>query len=115
MAVRIVVFDVGETLINEERMWGFWADHLGVTRLRFFAVLERGEHHRRVSSWWRLDSTLTLRGADWRHMVKPIVSTPATFIPMRYRRWKLCKPPDSASPSPVTSPRAPKRHCASAD
>ena len=52
MAIACIVFDVGETLINEERMWGFWADRLGVTRLRFFAamgaVLDRGQHHRQA-------------------------------------------------------------------
>jgi HAD superfamily hydrolase (TIGR01549 family) len=43
---------VGETLVDETRQWGAWADWLGVTRLTFFAalgaVIERGEHHRRV-------------------------------------------------------------------
>ncbi len=52
MAIRAVFFDVGETLVNEEASWGAWADFLGVTRLTFFAclgaVIERGEHHRRV-------------------------------------------------------------------
>src|SRR6266446_6422224 len=32
MAIRLVVFDVGETLIDESRMWGEWADWLGVPR-----------------------------------------------------------------------------------
>ncbi len=39
MAIRLVVFDVGETLVDETRMWGEWADWLGVTRLAFFAAL----------------------------------------------------------------------------
>jgi HAD superfamily hydrolase (TIGR01549 family) len=39
VAVRLVVFDVGETLVDESRMWGDWADWLGVTRLTFFAAL----------------------------------------------------------------------------
>ncbi len=50
--IRAVVFDVGETLIDETRHWGEWADWLGVPRLTFFAILgvviERGEHHRAV-------------------------------------------------------------------
>jgi FMN phosphatase YigB (HAD superfamily) len=50
--VSVVVFDVGETLINEERHWGEWGDHLGLTQFAFFAamgaVIARGEHHRRV-------------------------------------------------------------------
>jgi FMN phosphatase YigB (HAD superfamily) len=47
-----VVFDVGETLVDETRHWGEWADWLAVPRLTFFAalgiVIERRWHHRRV-------------------------------------------------------------------
>lgn len=47
--VRAVVFDVGETLVDETRPWGAWADHLGVPRLTFFATLGAaiadGRHH----------------------------------------------------------------------
>ncbi|HEY3243699.1 MAG TPA: HAD family hydrolase [Phycisphaerae bacterium] len=50
--IRAVFFDVGETLVDETRAWGAWADWLGVPRLTLFAVLgaviERGEHHRRA-------------------------------------------------------------------
>jgi FMN phosphatase YigB (HAD superfamily) len=50
--VQAVVFDVGETLADETRAWGVWADHLGVPRLTFFAalgaVIESGGHHRDV-------------------------------------------------------------------
>jgi HAD superfamily hydrolase (TIGR01549 family) len=52
MAIRLVVFDVGETLVDESRMWGEWADWLGVTRLTFFAalgaVIAAKQHHREV-------------------------------------------------------------------
>src|SRR6266498_5194996 len=52
MAIKVVFFDVGETLVDETRQWGGWADWLGVPRLTFFAalgaVIERGQHHRRV-------------------------------------------------------------------
>jgi len=50
MTVEAVVFDVGETLVDETRVWSEWADHLGVPRLTFMAALgafiARGEHHR---------------------------------------------------------------------
>jgi len=50
--VTTVVFDVGETLVDESRLWRLWADRLGVPNHVLFAVLgatiERGEHHRRV-------------------------------------------------------------------
>jgi HAD superfamily hydrolase (TIGR01549 family) len=52
MAIQTVFFDVGETLVDETRQWGSWADRLGIPHLTFFGVLggliERGEHHRRV-------------------------------------------------------------------
>lgn len=34
-----LVFDLGETLVDETENWGRWADYLGVPRLTFFAVL----------------------------------------------------------------------------
>jgi HAD superfamily hydrolase (TIGR01509 family) len=52
VTIRAVVLDVGETLVDETRAWGAWADHLGIPRLTFFAalgaVIARGEHHRAV-------------------------------------------------------------------
>ena len=51
-AVRAVVFDVGETLVDETRAWAVLADQAGVTRLTLFAALgaliERGRDHREV-------------------------------------------------------------------
>jgi FMN phosphatase YigB (HAD superfamily) len=50
--IEAAVFDVGETLIDETRHWGEWADWIGTPRLTFFAALgiaiERGWHHRRA-------------------------------------------------------------------
>jgi FMN phosphatase YigB (HAD superfamily) len=47
--IRAVVFDVGETLVDETRIWADWADWLGIPRLTFMAVLgaliERGGDH----------------------------------------------------------------------
>jgi HAD superfamily hydrolase (TIGR01549 family) len=37
--VRAVVFDVGETLIDETRIWTRWADRLGVPALTFLGIL----------------------------------------------------------------------------
>ncbi len=50
MGLEAVVFDVGETLVDETRMWSIWADHLGVPRLTFFSALgasiaDRSHHH----------------------------------------------------------------------
>jgi len=50
--ITTVVFDAGETLVDESRVWRLWAERLEVPAHVLFAVLgaaiERGEHHRRV-------------------------------------------------------------------
>ncbi len=57
--VRAVVFDVGETLIDESRVWGRWADWMGVSRLTFFTVLgatiARGQSQRHAFAQIRSD------------------------------------------------------------
>lgn len=49
-APSVIVFDIGEVLIDETRVWSVWADILGVTPLTFAAVLGaaivQGEDHR---------------------------------------------------------------------
>lgn len=49
---RWVCLDVGETLIDETRVWSIWADELGIPRLTFLAalgaVIARGGQHRDV-------------------------------------------------------------------
>jgi FMN phosphatase YigB (HAD superfamily) len=52
MGDRWVALDVGETLVDETRIWSVWADELGVPRLTFMAalgaVIARGGEHRDV-------------------------------------------------------------------
>lgn len=52
MAVAAVFFDVGETIIDETRLWDGWAAYLGVSATAFRAALEEtiaaGEHHRQA-------------------------------------------------------------------
>ena len=38
MTLQAVVFDVGETIVDETRAWSAWADWLGIPRLTFLAV-----------------------------------------------------------------------------
>ncbi len=58
---RWVCLDVGETLIDETRVWSVWADALGIPRLTFMAALgaaiARGGEHRDVFA--------TFGVADW--------------------------------------------------
>jgi FMN phosphatase YigB (HAD superfamily) len=55
--VRAVWFDVGETLIDESREYGSWADWLGVPRHTFSsvfgAVIARGGDYRDVFQYFR--------------------------------------------------------------
>jgi len=57
------VLDVGETLIDETRIWSVWADELGVPRLTFMAALgaaiARGGEYR--------DTFDILGFPNWRH------------------------------------------------
>ncbi len=78
MPTRAVVFDVGETLVDESRHWGDWADWLGVTRFTLFgalgAVIARGGHHhevfRMVSPGFDLEAANRERhAAGWRYQL----------------------------------------------
>jgi HAD superfamily hydrolase (TIGR01549 family) len=57
LSVRAVVFDVGETLIDETTEYGTWADWLGVPRhtfsAMFGAVIARGEDYRQTFQHFR--------------------------------------------------------------
>ena len=56
---RWVALDVGETLIDETRVWSVWADELGIPRLTFMAalgaVIARGGDHRDVFRVFQVD------------------------------------------------------------
>ncbi len=78
--ITTVVFDVGETLVDETRAWGEWADWMGVPRFTFFAVfgaaIARGWHHRRV--FREIDPTFDFdaatrdrEAAGWRYGFEP--------------------------------------------
>ena len=70
--IRVAAFDVGETLIDETRIWSRWADRLGVTRLSFLGVLgamaAAGRPHREAFEVFRpgidLDAELAAWAAD---------------------------------------------------
>lgn len=52
MPIKVVFFDVGETLVDETRQKTIWADWLGVPLFTFMgllgAAIERGEDHQQV-------------------------------------------------------------------
>jgi HAD superfamily hydrolase (TIGR01549 family) len=65
-----VAFDIGETLIDETRIWARWADRLGVPRLTFMGVLggvaAQGRSHREVFETFRPGFNLTEELERWR-------------------------------------------------
>src|SRR5258708_39049080 len=62
--IRMVVFEVGETLVDETRHWSEWAEWLRIPKFTFFAsfgiVIASGRHHREV---FRLLANLDFRQA----------------------------------------------------
>ena len=65
---RWVCLDVGETLIDETRIWSAWADELGIPRLTFMAalgaVLARGGDYRDVFGVFEV--------TDWRARIPAV-------------------------------------------
>lgn len=63
MAIRSVFFDVGETIVDESREYGTWADWLGVPRHTFSAVfgavIARGLDYRETFQVFRPGFNLT--------------------------------------------------------
>jgi FMN phosphatase YigB (HAD superfamily) len=78
--IRMICFDVGETLVDETRHWGEWADWIGVPRLTFFAalgmVIAQGRHHRDVFKLFRPEfdhakETAVRTAQGWRYRFEP--------------------------------------------
>jgi FMN phosphatase YigB (HAD superfamily) len=68
MAVTAVVFDVGETLVDETRNWEAAADACGVPRFTLMALvgfaIARGEPPRKVKEWLEIDPPRHAFGHD---------------------------------------------------
>jgi HAD superfamily hydrolase (TIGR01662 family) len=62
--IKAVVFDVGETLVDETREYGTWADWLGIPRHTFSAVfgavIAQGMDYREVFQFFRPGFSLNL-------------------------------------------------------
>ena len=83
--VTTVVFDVGETLVNESRLWRLWADWLAVPEHVLFAavgaVIERGDHHRSVFEIVRPGLDIEATRRERRAAGVPDVFEPRDFYP----------------------------------
>ncbi len=78
--VKLVVFDVGETLVDETRHWSEWADWLGVPRFTFMAtlgfVIGTGRSHRDVfplvSGYTASEATACRIAEGWRYEIREV-------------------------------------------
>jgi len=74
---RWICLDVGETLIDETRIWSTWADELGVPRLTFMAAfgtaVARGGEHQDVFS--------IVGRTDWREHLPRVMEQIGAFRP----------------------------------
>ena len=76
-STRWVCLDVGETLIDETRIWSIWADELRIPRLTLFAaigaVVAREGEHRDIFQIFGID--------DWRARVAAVEASYGGFQP----------------------------------
>ena len=83
--IEAVVFDVGETLVDETRIWSAWADHLGIPRLTFMAAfgafVARGEHHRQPIALFRPDLDMDAELARFREAGESVPFGEADLYP----------------------------------
>ena len=58
--IEAVVFDIGETLVDETRHWAAVAHYAGIPELTLMGVLggliERREHHRSIFGYLQIES-----------------------------------------------------------
>lgn len=70
LVISTVAFDIGETLIDETRIWSRWADRLGVPRLTFMGVLgglaARGRSHLELFEFFSPGFDLLKELGKWR-------------------------------------------------
>ena len=75
--MKAVVFDVGETIVDETRIWSAWADHLGIPRLTLFAalgaVIARDDHYRGVFELFRPDIDVAAEAARMTAAGRPTI------------------------------------------
>ena len=101
MAIRAVCFDVGETLVDETRLWNGWANYLGVSSRVFYSALEelieRNQHHQtifeRFQPGFDLEDARLERAAHGDHDIFNISDLYADALPclnlLRERGYKV--------------------------
>ncbi len=101
-------FDVGETIVDETREYGTWADWLGVLRHTFSAVfgavIARGGDYRDTFQYFQPGFDLGPSGSAERRPANPRPSLRRTSTPIRAHAWASCSGWGCGSAWPVTRP-----------
>jgi len=94
MTVVSVVFDVGETLLDDSREFGAWADWLGVPRHTFSAVLgavaAAGRNNAETFQYFRPGFDLAAERQRREQAVVARTTMKPTSTPMSAQRWPHC-------------------------
>ena len=84
-SISTLVFDVGETLVDETGMWAGWARYLGVTLEAFLAELDlaiaEGRHHRTVFARLQPGFDLARARAEREERGERLIFTAADLYP----------------------------------
>ena len=116
MAVVSVVFDVGETLLDDTREYGAWADWLGVPRHTFSAVLgavtAAGRNNAETFQYFRPGFDLDAERERREATGAGELTARLTCTPMSARCCRHCGRWASGWESPGTRPRRQGASCA---
>ena len=113
--IDAVVFDVGETLLDETSQHGAWADWLGVPRhtfsAMFGAMVATGREFRDALEQFKPGFDLATERRRRAEAGRDDTFTEADLYPTRGPAWPRCGTWASGSGSPVTSRPAPATCC----
>ena len=107
---RWVVFDLGETLVDETANWARWADHLGVPHLTFFgvlgAVIAARRHHADALAYFGAPRSAS--GPEWGFTADDLypdaLPVLAALRERGYRLAVVANQPEGAEPFLATLP-----------
>jgi len=114
MSIKVVFFDVGETLVDETRLWKGWAAYFCVSTKEFLRVLreaiERGDDHRCALDHFRPGLDLAAARQERESFATRTYSTSMTSILMRSHPSCRCAARGIAWALPETNQCRPNRY-----
>ena len=117
LVINAVVFDVGETLVDETREYGTWADWLGVPGIPFSsvfgAVIALGMDYREAFQYFRPGFDLVAERERRAERGSPRLSARVICTRTRARPWPRCEIWACGSAWRATRPPGPGTSCGS--